>query len=102
MLPLIATLTRLPVECAAAPVGAIRRFVGGVEVAMLLLPSVVDVDQIDARRAKLEEELARATRKLEDPIFLARAPAPIVEGARAIVAGLQAKLSRLAESGDER
>jgi valyl-tRNA synthetase len=69
----------------------------------LLLPAAeLDTEQQEAARAKLDAELTRARRKLEDPVFLSRAPAAIVDGARAIVADLEAKLTRLSEGGDGR
>jgi valyl-tRNA synthetase len=85
-----------------APAGAVRAFVAGVAFGLLLPAAELDTEQQDAARAKLDAELTRARRKLEDPVFLSRAPAAIVDGARAIVADLEAKLTRLSEGGDGR
>jgi len=100
-------------EATAQRVGALARFAfdgagAGAEVASVAVPggSVAvlespDVDlgaaerRLDERRATLRTEIARAEKKLSNEGFVAKAPAPVVEGERAKLERLRDELEAL-------
>jgi valyl-tRNA synthetase len=56
-----------------------------------------ELTRIERERADAERMLATAKRRLADPVFMERAPAQIVVGARERVAELEARIARLTE-----
>jgi valyl-tRNA synthetase len=89
---------------------AIRRGVAGGlsviagEIEAVVRPAVRDETQDERDRARLERELAEAEgllaaarARLANDSFVAKAPAPVVEGARARAAELEALVARLSE-----
>jgi valyl-tRNA synthetase len=93
----IVALARLESLTFAEPLpGALRASAAGFGLGVSLPKAEMDSTLLAEQRGKLEAELERARRKLADPVFLGKAPAHIVEGARAIVSDLEARLARLA------
>jgi valyl-tRNA synthetase len=95
-------LTRVADRAAldAAPAGALGIVAGEIDARLH-----ADAARGDADRGRIEKELAQATAALEatrtrlaDPTFLDRAPAAIVDGARAREAELAERVRRLEES----
>ena len=54
-----------------------------------------ELKRLSKRMAEVEDKLARSERKLQNPGFLEKAPAEVVETERARVAQLQSDLSKL-------
>ena len=63
-------------------------------VAGMPVDSAAEVDRLRKDVAKLKEEMLRQDSKLANQEFLARAPAPVVEAARARKAELSERLTR--------
>jgi len=89
------------VEIRRAAPDAARIGIGGVDVALVLAARVAEPLGADGR-VRVEADLARveklfesARTRVEDPVFLSKAPAKIVEGARAQLAELAEQRDRL-------
>ena len=82
--------------------GDLTVILGGGEVEAAVRPSAADDDATDREHERLERELAEAEgwldaarERLGNPSFVARAPAAVVEGARAREAELADQVARL-------
>lgn len=98
----LARLERARAE-AAAPAGTVSTVVGGATIA-LTLADLIDVTEAKGRLAKeikgLEKDLAGIGRKLENPNFLERAPAEIVEENRERLEAGGERLAKLKAARD--
>jgi valyl-tRNA synthetase len=93
---LLSSLARLSrVQFAAPPAGAVRSSTRELAFAAVLPRAAADAVRDPTEARKLSQEIERCEARLDDAVFLAKAPAAIVAGARARLAELRARLAAL-------
>jgi valyl-tRNA synthetase len=100
--PLIRFLCRAgSVAFVAPPGGAVRDVAAGVEVALVVPAEEIGEEErgrLEKELRELSEAISRAEARLGNEQFLARAPAPVVEGARASLAEMREREHTLREN----
>jgi valyl-tRNA synthetase len=100
--PLIQFLTRVEtVAFGAAPEGARRDLVAGVEVGVAVEKTAMSAEErgrLERELDKLTAEIGRAEERLANPEFLGKAPAHVVEGGRAKLAEMRERQAALRSS----
>ena len=101
----LAGLSTLELNPASVPTDAIRDLAGGVNVAIVLPPGAIgeaERARLAAELAQVEAELDKATARLSDASFTARAPEDVVTGSRERAAELAHKAKLLTETLERR
>jgi len=98
----LAGLSELVLQPVGAPPPGVASWVGqGVSI-YVPLAGLLDLDEERARLrkeiARVESDLAALIRKLDNPSFVSRAPADVVEKDRARVTELQGRLAKLQDN----
>ena len=100
--PLIQFLTRVEtVAFGAAPEGARRDLVAGVEIGVAMEKTAMSAEErgrLEKELDKLTTEIGRAEERLSNPDFLGKAPAHVVEGGRAKLAEMRERQAALRSS----
>jgi valyl-tRNA synthetase len=98
----LAGLSELALQPVGAPPPSSASWVGQGVAVYVLLAGLLDLDEERARLrkeiARVESDLAALSRKLENPSFVARAPADVVERDRARVKELEARRAKLLDN----
>ena len=100
--PLIQFLTRVEtVAMGAAPEGARRDLVAGVEIGVAVEKQEMSDEEkgrLTKELEKLDADVARAEERLSNPDFLGKAPAHVIEGGRARLAEMRERQAALRSS----
>jgi valyl-tRNA synthetase len=100
--PLIQFLTRVEtVAIGAAPEGARRDLVAGVEIGIAVEKTEMSADErgrLEKELEKLTTEISRSEERLSNPDFLGKAPAHVVEGGRAKLAEMRERQAAMRSS----
>jgi len=100
--PLLKFLSRVEtVTMGAAPEGARRDLVAGVEIGAVVEKTEMSAEErgkLEKELEKLTAEIGRAEERLSNPDFLGKAPAHVVEGGRAKLAEMRERQATLRSS----